>query len=52
VLETFGIRDRHEISLHTDSDLVLLRVDDQIVNRVLRTLKERTGLSAELASER
>ena len=52
VLETFGIRDRHEISLHTDSDLVLLRVDDQIVNRVLRTLKERTGLSAELTSER
>jgi predicted Ser/Thr protein kinase len=45
VLDTIGIRDRHEISLHAASDFVLLRVDEQIVNRVLRTLKERTGLS-------
>lgn len=52
VLETIGIRDRHEISLHTDSDSVLLRVEDEIVNRVLRTLRERTGLSPEIASER
>jgi hypothetical protein len=52
VLETIGIRDRHEISLHTDSDSVLFRVDDEIVNRVLRTLKERTGLSPALASGR
>jgi len=52
VLETIGIRDRHEISLQTVSDFVLVRVDDEIVNRVLRTLKERTGLSPALASER
>ncbi|HXW07813.1 MAG TPA: serine/threonine-protein kinase [Vicinamibacterales bacterium] len=52
VLEAIGIRERHEISLHTDSDFVLLRVDEQIVNRVLRTLKDRTGLTAQLPSER
>jgi serine/threonine-protein kinase len=52
VLQTIGIRDRHEISLHTNSDFVLVRVDDEIANRVLRTLKERTGLSPEPASGR
>jgi hypothetical protein len=52
VLKTFGIRDRHEISLRTNSDFVLLRVDEQIVNRVLRTLEDRTGLSAQLSSAR
>jgi serine/threonine-protein kinase len=45
VLETFGVRNRHEIALRTDSDVVVLRIEDQVVNRVLRTLKERTGLS-------
>ena len=52
VLQTIGIRDRHEISLHTISDFVLVRVDDEVATRVLRTLKERTGLSPEVASER
>ena len=52
VLQTIGIRDRHEISLRTISDFVLVRVDDDVATRVLRTLKERTGLSPEAASER
>ena len=52
VLETIGIRDRHEISVHTDSDVVLVRVDDEYVNSVLRKLKERTGLSPESPSQR
>ena len=52
VLESFGLHDRHEISLHTNSDFVQFRVDDQVVNRVLRTLKERTGLSPEISSQR
>ena len=52
VLQSIGIRDRHEISLRTDSDFVLVRVDDEVATRVLRTLKERTGLSPEIASER
>ena len=52
VLQTVGIRDRHEISLRTDSDFVLVRVADDVAARVLRTLKERTGLSPEAASER
>jgi len=51
VLETIGIRDRHEISLRTASDVVLFRVDDEIVNRVLRTLQERTGLKPQSASD-
>ena len=52
VLQTVGIRDRHEISLRTNSEFVLVRVDDDVATRVLRTLKERTGLSPEAASER
>lgn len=52
VLETVGIRDRHEISVHTDSDVVSVRVDDEYVNSVLRTLKERTGLSPDRPSQR
>jgi serine/threonine-protein kinase len=52
VLQSIGVRDRHEISLHTNADFVLVRVDDEIASRVLRTLKERTGLSPEPASER
>jgi hypothetical protein len=52
VLQSIGIRDRHEISVQTGSDLVVLRLDDQIVNTVLRTLKERTGLTPELAAAR
>jgi serine/threonine-protein kinase len=47
VLQGIGIRDRHEISVQTGADLVVLRIDDQIVNTVLRTFKERTGLSPE-----
>jgi serine/threonine-protein kinase len=52
VLQTIGVRDRHEISLHTNSDFVLVRVDDEVASRVLRTLKERTGLSPEPGSAR
>ena len=52
VLETIGIRDRHEIAVRTDAALVRLRFDDQIVDRVLRTLKAHTGLSPEPATNR
>ena len=52
VLEGIGIRDRHEISVRTDAATLRVRVDAQIVNRVLRTLKERTGLSPEPATGR
>jgi hypothetical protein len=52
VLETIGIRDRHEIAVRTDAALVRLRIDDQIVDRVLRTLKAHTGLSPEPATNR
>jgi len=47
VLETIGIRDRHEIAVRTDAAFVRLRIGDQIVHRVLRTLKAHTGLSPE-----
>jgi serine/threonine protein kinase len=52
VLESIGIRDRHEIAVRTDAAFVRLRIDDQIVHRVLRTLKAHTGLSPEPAINR
>src|SRR4029079_13834980 len=52
VLQEVGIRDRHESSHRTHTEFVLVRVDDDVATRVLRTLKERTGLSPEAASER
>ena len=54
VLETFGIRDRHYVSLHTDAEdaSVLLRVDERVVSKLLNELKQRTGRTPERISER
>ena len=52
VLESIGVRDRHEIAVRTDATMVRLRIDDQIVNRVLRTIKAHTGLSPDAQTNR
>jgi hypothetical protein len=51
VLDKVGIRDRHRISLHTDERrLIVMRVDERIVNPVLKALEDRTGRSAEVST--
>ena len=54
VLDKVGIRDRHQVSLHTHAEdhSVVLRVDERVVSTVLKALKERTGQSPEVVSSR
>ena len=50
VMEKVGIRvERHRISLHGDGEnrVVVLRVEEEQVSKVLKALKERTGRSPE-----
>jgi serine/threonine-protein kinase len=50
VLDKFGIRGRHRISLHAEHEdrLVVMRVDERVVNRMLKALEDRTGRSTEV----
>jgi hypothetical protein len=54
VLDAFGIRDRHYVSLYTGSqdEGLVLRVDDRSVNKLLKELKQRTGRDPQRASGR
>ena len=54
VLNAFGVRNRHHLSLYTSSDdeFIVVRVDERIIDRVLTALKERTGLEPGRGSRR
>jgi hypothetical protein len=54
VLDTIGIRDRHQVSLHAEAEdrVVVLRVEERVVNRLLKALKQRTGRTPEVQRAR
>jgi len=49
VLDAIGIPERHHVALHTNTDdeFIVLRVDERIVGKLLKALKQRTGRDPE-----